>query len=119
LEFGPEWQPTKAKMVLAAEGDGNKLTVYVDPSFPTNWRKEPYYSRLKALAHICATHRTQLVVRINDRAIVILPNSDVDLGRFKNEDHIVVGKNPVTGELGARLIKENDVPPHLRGKWTT
>jgi hypothetical protein len=49
-DFGPEWKPTTSKMVIAAEGDGNRLTIYVEPSFPTNWREEPYYSQLRALA---------------------------------------------------------------------
>lgn len=116
-EFGPEWRPTTSKMVFATEGDGNRLTLYVDPSFPTNWRKEPYYSQLGNLAIHMAQQQKQLLVRINDRAIVLLPNREVDLGRCNKDDQILVFRNRNTGEWDARLVAAKDVPPHVRGKW--
>jgi hypothetical protein len=106
-----------SKMVLAAEGDGNKLTVYVDPGFPTNWRKEPYYSQLGDLAINMAQQQKQLLVRINDRVIVLLPNKEIDLGRCDKEDQILVFRDRRTGEWGARLVPAKDVPIHERGKW--
>ncbi len=116
-EFGSEWRPMTSKMVLAAEGDGNKLTVYVDPGFPTNWRKEPYYSQLGDLAINMAQQQKQLLVRINDRVIVLLPNKEIDLGRCDKEDQILVFRDRRTGEWGARLVPAKDVPIHERGKW--
>jgi hypothetical protein len=116
-DFGPEWRPTTAKMVLAAESDGNRITLYVDPSFPTNWRKEPYYSQLQNLAVHLAQQQMQLLVRVNDRVIVLLPNKEIDLGRCDRDDQILVSRNRRTGEWGARRIAAKDVPPDERGKW--
>lgn len=103
-------------MVVAAEGDGNRLTDYVDPSFPSNWRKEPHYSQLKNLAHELAG-RVQLIVRINSRAIALLPNKEIDLGHFENVDHIVFSQNKVTGNWHAEVIKAEDVPADRRDGW--
>jgi len=116
-EFGPEWRPTTSKMVIAAEGDGNRITLYVDPSFPTNWRKEPYYSHLANLAVQLAQQKMQLLVLINNRAIVLLPGKEVDLGQCDREDQILVYEDRRTGELNARLIAAQDIPPEQRGKW--
>jgi hypothetical protein len=118
-EFGREWMPTTSKMVIAAEGDGNRITIYVDPSFPTNWRKEPYYSQLRAIAEDVATQQKQLLIRINDRAIVLLPDKEIDLGHCDRDDQIIVFKNNRTGEWGARRIAAKDVPPDQRDKWVT
>jgi hypothetical protein len=103
-------------MVLAAENDGNKLTVYVDPTFSSNWRKEPYYSQLRDLAHRLAG-QVQLIVRIKNRAIALLPSKEIDLGRFENNDHIVFSQNRMTGDWNARVIKAKDVPADLRDRW--
>lgn len=116
-DFGPEWKPTSSKMVIAAEGEGNRLTIYVDPSFPTNWRKEPYYSQLRNLAVQLIPAGTQLLVRINDRGIALLPDKEIDLGRFRKDDHIVIFQTNV-GEWGARLVLAENMSAEHRGKWT-
>jgi hypothetical protein len=118
-EFGQEWMPTTSKMVIAAEGDGNRITIYVDPGFPTNWRKQPYYSQLQALAIRLSELQTQLLIRINDRVIVLLPNKEVDLGHCSKDDQLTTFRNNRTGEWGARLVAAKDVPPDQRGQWIT
>jgi hypothetical protein len=47
-EFGPEWFPAKANMVLEYDPDDDNPTfwVFVDPAFPTAWRSSPYYEQL-------------------------------------------------------------------------
>jgi hypothetical protein len=45
--IGDEWFPARCKMVLNEKQDGG-LLVTVDPAFPNAWRREPYYSQLKA-----------------------------------------------------------------------
>lgn len=116
-DLGAEWQPTRSKMVVAAEGDGNRITVYVDPGFPTQWQTEPYNSQLMDLAIGLAEQRKQLIVRIVDRVIVLLPDRIVDLGSVKKEDHIIVARDRRTGEWDARLILAKDVPLDQKGKW--
>jgi hypothetical protein len=45
-----EWYPARCKMVLSSIGPDNHLQVTVDPDFPNAWRREPYYSKLRAHA---------------------------------------------------------------------
>lgn len=116
-EFGPEWQPTTSKMVIAAEGDGNRITIYVDPGFPSNWRKEPYYSQLSSLAILMAEQRKQLLIRIKNHVTVLLPGKEIELGQCTKDDQLISFKDRRTGEWGARLIPAKDVPVHQRGKW--
>jgi hypothetical protein len=63
-------------------GDVGAYAVYVDPGSPTAWRREPYYSQLKAWARVPADRGTQIVVYIKSKAIAILPNKEVDLETY-------------------------------------
>ncbi len=103
-------------MVVAVEGGGNRWTVYVDPSFPTNWRREPYHSQLRSYAQALAG-KVQLLVRIHNRAIVLLPDKEVDLGTFEYDDQILTSRDKRTGEWGAHKVLAKDVPADQRGKW--
>ncbi|WP_377297944.1 hypothetical protein [Rhizobium sp. SGZ-381] len=47
-EFGPEWQPQQAGMMLYRQGP--QTTVLVDPTRPDALSHEPYATRLRALA---------------------------------------------------------------------
>jgi hypothetical protein len=96
--FGSEWKPTTSKMVLAPEQmmNGDRLTVYVDPSFPTAWRNEPYHSQLTELA-LRMAGTAQLLIRINDRVIALLPDKEVDLGLCKKDDQIITRRIRATG----------------------
>jgi hypothetical protein len=46
-DMGPEWQPSICKMMINFEKDLVRISVHVDPAYPTAWRREPYYSRFK------------------------------------------------------------------------
>jgi hypothetical protein len=88
--LGPEWRPTKCKMVLYVEGERNVLAVRVDPSDPSAWRRDPYYRQLKEFAIKEADGKYRVVVYIKNRVIVILPNKDVDVGIMKPGDQLLV-----------------------------
>ena len=88
--LGDEWRPTKAKMVLSPETDGKMMTVHVDPAFPNAWREEPYHGMLRILARAASDSKGQVVVYLKKRAIVILPDKDVELGELAPGDHITV-----------------------------
>ena len=99
-ELGAEWRPTTAKMVLYYERPARRLAVHVDPEFPSAWRGEPYYRQLKAWT--CAAIDSArapspdawllapILVYVNDRAIVMLPNRDVEVGTFTPGSQLVV-----------------------------
>jgi hypothetical protein len=90
-----DWRPSKCKIVLAPALDNRRLAVHVDPSRPDAWKAEPYYSQLKKWTMETVSESKQVVVYIGRRAIVILPNKDVDLGDVAEDELIVT-----TGQLG-------------------
>jgi hypothetical protein len=120
-DVGPEWKPLTCKMVLYAEGDGNRIAIHVDPSNPTAWRQEPFYSQLRERAVHAAEASQQVVVYIKNRVIVLLPDKEVDLGIMERGDQIMVGASQ--GRLGlewrAFLVPAKDVPPEKIGKCTS
>ena len=79
--MGPEWQPSICKMFINFEKDTIRISVHVDPGHPTAWRREPYYSQFKQWSRRF-TGQKILVVFVKRRVIVVLPDSDVDLGEL-------------------------------------
>jgi hypothetical protein len=114
--LGDEWRPTTAKLVVCSES-GNCIAVHVDPSFPANWRKEPYYSQLKKWSAMGVDNGMQVVVYIKDRATVILPNKEVELGLVAHDDIItVVELDPLAPirDWDAYVVPAKDGPPEQR-----
>jgi hypothetical protein len=73
-------------MMINFEKDRLRISVHVDPGHPTAWQREPYYGRFKQWSREFEGQRF-LVVYIKQRAIVVLPDKDVDLGwKELNED---------------------------------
>ncbi len=91
--LGPEWRPTKSKMVLCIEGGGNVLAVWVDAGDPGAWRRDPYFRQLKEYA-IAEADRIRIVVYVKNRMVIILPNKEVDLGVMRPGDQLVVRETP-------------------------
>jgi len=91
-ELGNEWRPTISKLVVCLDSDGHRLAILVDPGSPMRWHDEPYYSQLKTWASVASDNDAQVVVYIKNRAIVVLPNKDVDLGIVAPEDSIIVSE---------------------------
>jgi hypothetical protein len=112
--LGPEWKPTKSRMVISRDDDVDRLTIYVDPDFPTAWRKEPYYSQILNMAQNLAGE-AQLLIRINNRVIVLLPDKEVDLGIVEEDDHVLTWRSKTTGDWQAIKILAKDVPSHQKG----
>ena len=94
--LGPEWKPNKSKMVLAHHGE-DRLTVYVDPGATGAWRKEPYLSRLVAMARVGLENNGILKIVENGQTLVMLPHGAVDLGVVGPDDGIALEKKPVPG----------------------
>jgi hypothetical protein len=77
-------------MVMYLEGQRDVFGIRVDPGDPTAWRREPHYGQLKNFAAALVERRQQLVVYVGERAFLILPNKDVDLGNVGHGDQIAV-----------------------------
>jgi hypothetical protein len=92
-------------MVLFADGHPDFLGVQVDPGSPTVWRREPYYSQLKELAQR-VDEKVRVVVYIKKRAIVILPDREVDMGVLDPGDRIYVSRK--AGRFDAHRVPESE-----------
>jgi hypothetical protein len=103
------WRPDRAKFVLYTERDGARLNVVVDPGSPAAWRREPYYSRLKAMSRR-ALEGCELLVSVGDRRFVIFPEEDVDLGVIDPEHKIVSGYAVRDGEQVPYAMVLSDLP---------
>ena len=104
------WFPARCKMVIASELGGKRVAIHVDPGRPNAWREQPYYDEIKHWARQAASHGQQVVVGIGKRAIVILPDREVDLGLVADDERIVVREHqgPAGAELDALKVKADD-----------
>lgn len=87
--LGEEWKPSRSKIMMVAELDGQRMTAIVDPARPDAWRKEPYRSTLRAWAEAAVGFNGQVCVRIGRRWWVILPDGEADLGEVADDELIV------------------------------
>jgi hypothetical protein len=92
---------------------------YRDPGALSRWREEPYYSQIKTWSEIGADNAMQVVIYMKGRAIVVLPNKEVDLGHVPHEDLIMVRELniPVGRDWEAFVMPAEDIPVDQRNKW--
>jgi hypothetical protein len=121
-ELGAEWRPTTSKMVLYYNHAERRLAVHVDPEFPSVWRSEPYFRQLKAWTRAAidsaraptpdAWLMAPILVYVDDRAIVMLPNRDIEVGTFTPGSQLVITETatPSGRDFNARIVPSNDVP---------
>ncbi len=113
--LGDHWFPARSKLIVANELDGNRVAVHVDPGKPMAWRDEPFYCEIKQMAHFAARDMKQVVVCVGKRAIVILPDEDVDLGDLGDDDRIVVAEMQTPLGLKPKAFKIHKDDPRLLG----
>ncbi len=102
--LGPEWKPDHARFVMISPSGSEGLIVRVDPGAAGAWRKEPYYSQLKHWARSALLMNGYVMVLTGQRATVLLPSSDVDVGVLGDEDEIeIVNQN---GTFSVRVMKK-------------
>ncbi len=100
-ELGLEWKPERSKVILgihrATQGGGARLTVTVDPSYPSAWRASPIYRKLKQWAFEggpTPSRTLQLLVTVKcaGRMFVILPDQDIDVGLMADDEAIMTSE---------------------------
>jgi hypothetical protein len=102
--LGPEWKPERAKFALVLTEEGRYLTAFVDPGFPSAWQKSPYYEMFKTWAREAARQKGHVVsVRIGARAIIVLPEDDIDVGVVAPDETIRL--DVVGGRVQVRKLK--------------
>ena len=120
-EIGDEWKPDKCKMVVRAELDGLRLCVDVDPTSPTVWRREPYYSQIKTWSRGIWQEAGHVVVYVGEKAIAIFPEEDLEVGPVLTGEEMYVGyqANAQQRRPVARVSKSDGTRVEVRGAWVS
>jgi hypothetical protein len=95
--WGPEWKPNKAKFVLYAEN--NTLSIHPDPSAAEPWRREPYYSALRAQAANALQRGAMVLIAERGHTKIFLPDGVTDLGVVTPDQRIVVEQRHEGGRV--------------------
>ena len=107
------WYPGRCKIVLSSNEGG--ITAQIDPSRPDVWRQAPYYEQFKSWSRAMSPKGRVMLLRIGARAVVILPDEDVDVGVVSPSDSFFLDMLP--GAVGPqyRVRKEarSAELPHL------
>ncbi len=80
------WRPVDCKIVLALDGATNRIFVHVEQA--DTWRKEPFYSRIKAWARETWKGGGQVLVWQGHDVVAVLPQKEVNLGRVRADQRI-------------------------------
>lgn len=105
-----DWKPERAKFALVTTSGG--ITAFVDPGFPAAWRASPYFETLKrwAAEGLRGGQNVRVVtVRIGARAIVVLPEREVDMGAV-GPDEMVRLRPTAGGDIGIEKVKIGPAP---------
>jgi hypothetical protein len=107
---GEHWFPARSKMVLCSDPSVPLIEIHVDKGMPDNWRKEPFYSDLKAWSQRALQDEGQIMVCLPDRNIVILPDRDVDLGKVEKDEVLLRSERmtPSGPVLDIEKVKADD-----------
>jgi len=70
--LGPEWEPSVANMMVY--GQGQQITVLVDPDYPNAWKTEPYTKQLNDWACEARRKGGYIIVFVGDDVFKINPS---------------------------------------------
>ena len=117
-KLGEEWRPDRSKLVLWSNAE-ERMIVDVDPAFPNAWRREPYYTELKAWSDRNRPRPLEVLVRTSGRMLVIFPETDVDLGVQQPDASIDSGyrvecgrKTPYAAYVQPHVARPHSPKPH-------
>jgi hypothetical protein len=104
-EFGDEWKPDKAKMVLTPARGGNGIEVRCDPGYPGAWRRSPYYEAIQDWAETAKQHDGTVIVCVGAKMTLVAPEGEFSLGEVGENDRIV---REMRGQrlVGAKVMKD-------------
>jgi len=103
------WKPNRSHMVVKTDNTGEKLIVGVDPSWPRAWRETPYYQDLKRWSAHRLTAGKQIMVWVGQRAIIVLPDRDIDLGIVGGRTILTIHKQTPSGvQLAFEVVARDD-----------
>jgi hypothetical protein len=98
------WFPDSCGMMIFPDADRKRLAVHVDPAHADAWQAEPYHGDLRQWAVAAEKMGFQVYVAIGRRIVAILPDEDVDLGEFGDDDRLVYDRATIDGRVRARKV---------------
>lgn len=109
-QLGEEWRPSLSGMVMSFEPARQRLNISIDSDRGLSWRREPYYSQIKAMAVQLIARRTCVIVWDGLDGVVVLPDKELPI---RSADDRVVVRERIT-PLGPRIeidVVGPDDPP--------
>jgi hypothetical protein len=103
-KLGPEWKPSKSRLVITTARDGNGVEIRCDPGYPAAWRKEPYYAQIREWARVAVPHQGMVSVYVGNVITVISPEREFLVGSV-NEDEEIVRDFDGLRLVGVRVLK--------------
>lgn len=107
------WRPDHAGFVMRLEGKGT-VCIDVDHDRPDAWRREPYYSQLKAWSEVMPRNEGLVLVYAPEAMYVITPMEDLPLKAPKKGDALetgmedtLFGRRPYARVVPAREAKRS------------
>jgi len=85
--LGAEWKPDRSRLVVTNTKD--MIEVRCDPGYPAAWRKEPYYSQIRAWAQAARQQQGIVLIFVGDSRTLIAPEGEFPLGRIRVEDLVL------------------------------
>ncbi len=92
-----QWRPSVSRIVMVDSKPENLLIAYVDPQRPDAWRKDPYYSALKAWSKVLLPRGIHVAIYIGAHTIIVLPDRELDVGDVGPDELVVVRGVPEPG----------------------
>lgn len=106
LSLGDEWRPDRSKFIISFEPGTDRMFVVCDTGFAGAWRREPFYTRIKAFLTAPGMERQQVVVQTGRKITLLVRGGEFDLGEFTKGDRIDVSYKP-DGTVTARMLPGN------------
>ena len=104
-DLSEEWRPSHCRFMVSVLSD--KILIFVDPSRPDSWRKEPYFGNIKHWSSQVPVH-----VKINSTTYVVFPDHVDDVGEV-TEDHLIAVIDE-GGRKRAVRIHKSEVPADMQ-----
>ena len=80
------WRPADSKIVLALNEEAKRIYVHVEQA--DTWRKQPFYSRIKAWSREMWKAGGQVLVCQGRDVIAVLPHKEENLGPVRDDQRI-------------------------------
>jgi hypothetical protein len=94
--LGEAWRPDRCKLVIWTDHAG-RIVVDPDPAHPQAWRREPFYSQIKAWSARTGPDWHEVLIRVGERVIMVFPEAEIDLGSLQPGRRIDSGYRQESG----------------------